>query len=63
LKVPGGVRRYLDVLAAEARSSGVTAAVVGGCVRDWTLGRPTKDLDVLRQPCNVIKPIGPKRGA
>ncbi len=36
------VRRLLAALAA----GGVTARFVGGCVRDWVLGRPIGDLDL-----------------
>ena len=47
LKLPAGLRPALRALAGEAARRGVPAFAVGGCVRDWLLGLPTKDLDIV----------------
>ena len=44
--IPAAARRLLDPLAATARARGTPLYAVGGCVRDWLLGRPGFDLDV-----------------
>ncbi|MBI4371273.1 MAG: CCA tRNA nucleotidyltransferase [Elusimicrobia bacterium] len=46
LAVPAPAARLLAPLAAEARRRGLALYAVGGCVRDWLLGRPTLDLDL-----------------
>ncbi len=47
MKLPPSLRRALADLTAIATRRHMRAAVVGGCVRDAMLGRPTRDLDVL----------------
>lgn len=37
----------LRALGGAAAASGLAAYAVGGCVRDWALGRSTKDIDIL----------------
>lgn len=37
----------LDPLSRLADARGLSLYAVGGCVRDWTLGRPTYDLDLV----------------
>ncbi|TBR25233.1 CCA tRNA nucleotidyltransferase [bacterium] len=49
VKLPPALARALRDLAARAASRGQRAAVVGGCVRDALLGRPTRDLDVMAE--------------
>jgi len=44
--------RYGELLARAgeaARDAGIKAWVVGGCVRDWRLGKDTKDLDIISE--------------
>ena len=49
------VRTLLAALAA----GGITARFVGGCVRDWVLGRPIADIDIAvdRPPGAVTKAL------
>lgn len=49
------VRTLLAALAA----GGITARFVGGCVRDWVLGRPIADIDIAvdRPPEAVMKAL------
>ncbi|OGR74975.1 MAG: hypothetical protein A2X40_08695 [Elusimicrobia bacterium GWC2_65_9] len=44
--VPAAAARLLRPLAEEARRRGLPLYAVGGCVRDWLLGRATFDLDL-----------------
>lgn len=44
--IPPDARRLLDPLAETARRRGTPLYAVGGCVRDWLLGRRGFDLDV-----------------
>lgn len=49
MKLPPPLADALRDLAARAARRGQRAAVVGGCVRDALLGRPTRDLDVMAE--------------
>lgn len=42
---PASLARLLRPLAVDSLRRGVPLFAVGGCVRDWLLGRPVKDLD------------------
>ncbi|OGS37480.1 MAG: hypothetical protein A2506_13845 [Elusimicrobia bacterium RIFOXYD12_FULL_66_9] len=44
--MPPAAARFLRPLAEEARRRGLPLYAVGGCVRDWLLGRATFDLDL-----------------
>ncbi|MEK7384235.1 MAG: hypothetical protein AAB262_13235, partial [Elusimicrobiota bacterium] len=44
--VPAAAQRFLRPLAEEARRRRLPLYAVGGCVRDWLLGRRTFDLDL-----------------
>ena len=44
--MPAAAARFLRPLAEEARRRGLPLYAVGGCVRDWLLGRATFDLDL-----------------
>ena len=44
---PREAREILDPLAHRADELGITLYAVGGCVRDWLLGRATHDLDLV----------------
>ena len=46
MKVDSGVRARLLPLAGMAEDLGLPLYAVGGCVRDWLLGRATFDLDL-----------------
>ncbi|MFA6030692.1 MAG: hypothetical protein WC969_12615 [Elusimicrobiota bacterium] len=46
MKVPSAALRRLEPLARESARQGVPLYVVGGCVRDWLLGRSTQDIDL-----------------
>ncbi len=46
VRVPAAALKVLGPLAAESARQGVALYAVGGCVRDWLLGRPVFDLDV-----------------
>lgn len=46
VRVPAAALKVLGPLAAESARRGVPLYAVGGCVRDWLLGRPVFDLDV-----------------
>ena len=47
MEVPASLEEYISALASEASASRLRLAAVGGCVRDWMLGRPSKDLDLV----------------
>ena len=49
------VRTLLDALA----DGGIAARFVGGCVRDWVLGRPISDIDIAvdKPPETVMKAL------
>ncbi len=48
LRLPAKARKILGPLAAAAEKRNLPLYVVGGCVRDWLLGRPgVVDLDLL----------------
>ncbi|MBI5200338.1 MAG: CCA tRNA nucleotidyltransferase [Elusimicrobia bacterium] len=47
LRLPAVLRPVVRLVSGEAERLGASAWAVGGCVRDWRLGRPTKDLDVV----------------
>ena len=50
LRVPSRARALLRPLAEEARRRGLPLYAVGGCVRDWLLGRrETTDLDLVTE--------------
>lgn len=49
MKLPPALKTALSDLALRAARRGQRAAVVGGCVRDALLGRPTRDLDVMAE--------------
>jgi tRNA nucleotidyltransferase/poly(A) polymerase len=42
----GAVKDFLSELGALCSGENIRAWAVGGCVRDWRLGRDTKDLDI-----------------
>jgi len=44
---PAAARALLEPLARLADESGLSIYAVGGCVRDWMLGRTTYDIDVV----------------
>jgi hypothetical protein len=44
LRIPAALKPRLEALGAAV--PGLKVYAVGGCVRDWFLGRPTKDLDL-----------------
>lgn len=49
MRLPPALADALRDLGARAARRGQRAAVVGGCVRDALLGRPTRDLDVMAE--------------
>ncbi len=49
LRIPGRTWALLGSLAAAAKKQGVPLYAVGGCVRDWMLGRPVCDLDLVTE--------------
>lgn len=49
MKLPPALKTALSDLALRAARRDQRAAVVGGCVRDALLGRPTRDLDVMAE--------------
>ena len=44
--VPPGLRKSLGRAAAAAKSLRLSVYAVGGCVRDWMLGRTVRDIDL-----------------
>ncbi|MBI4387265.1 MAG: CCA tRNA nucleotidyltransferase [Elusimicrobia bacterium] len=49
IRFPMELQEVLGPLAAEARRARLPLYAVGGCVRDWMLGAPTKDLDFVTE--------------
>lgn len=47
MRIPGPVQRALSPIARRAAGLGLPLFAVGGCVRDWTLGVPSRDLDLV----------------
>ena len=47
LHIPAAAQRVLRPLAAKAAQGGAEIYAVGGCVRDWLLGIPSHDLDLV----------------
>jgi tRNA nucleotidyltransferase (CCA-adding enzyme) len=47
LRVPSQARPLLRRVAGKAGELGLPLFAVGGCVRDWLLGRPTLDVDLV----------------
>ncbi|MEK7744602.1 MAG: poly(A) polymerase, partial [Elusimicrobiota bacterium] len=45
-EVPSGLRKPLERAAAAAKSRRLSVYAVGGCVRDWMLGRTVRDIDL-----------------
>ena len=46
VKIPRSARAVLQAVGEFAARLGTPAYAVGGCVRDWCLGRPGRDLDI-----------------
>jgi len=46
LEIPAEIAQRLSLLGKEAARQGAALYAVGGCVRDWLLGRATLDIDL-----------------
>ena len=49
LRIPVDCLRWLRPLARAAKTRGLALFAVGGCVRDWRLKRPCRDLDLVTE--------------
>ncbi|MBI4051510.1 MAG: CCA tRNA nucleotidyltransferase [Elusimicrobia bacterium] len=47
VKIPSSWTSMVKIIGAWASGKNISIWVVGGCVRDWILKRPTKDLDLV----------------
>ena len=49
MRIPSPAQALLRALAARAEALGIPLYAVGGCVRDWVRGAPTRDFDLLTE--------------
>lgn len=62
INIPVHYAALLADIGAYAREQGISAWAVGGCARDWLLGRDTKDLDIITEgPAEVLAGYVAKR--
>jgi tRNA nucleotidyltransferase (CCA-adding enzyme) len=49
--LPKGIRQFLQPILEKAHKSELPIYLVGGCVRDLLLGRPSDDIDLVLEGC------------
>lgn len=49
MKIPAPALKLLRTLALRAETLGIPLYAVGGCVRDWLRGAPTRDFDLMAE--------------